>query len=98
MSYNKRIVFIALAGFILTSPNAIAQSTDPAWLEDVTIQLALEEQCDVGYFISMKESELAGQLFFEARAQCQDGRQFDAVRKGNMEPFKITKCEETVVC
>ena len=39
-----------------------------------------------------------GQLFFEARAQCQDGRQFDAIRKGNMAPFRITKCEETVVC
>lgn len=98
MTCNKTITYLAITGLILTSSNAIAQSTDPAWLEDVTQQLALEKQCEVGYFISMKESELAGQLFFEARAQCQDGRQFDAIRKGNMAPFRITKCEETVVC
>lgn len=98
MTYNIKLISSVLVGIFLTSSNTMSQSTDPAWLEDVTLQLALEKQCDVGYFISMKESELAGQLFFEARAQCQDGRQFDAVRKGNMEPFRITRCEETVVC
>lgn len=98
MLHKYKVIFAISAGSLLVALLAHAQSHDPAWLEDVTIQLALEKQCNVGYFISMKESELAGQLFFEARAQCVDGRQFDAVRKGNLEPFKITKCKEMAVC
>ena len=94
----KTKILAAFASLLLTAPYAIAQSTNPAWLDEVTMQLALEEQCNVGYFISMKETELAGQLYFEARAQCEDGRQFDAVREGRIQPFKITKCKETVVC
>ncbi len=94
----KKKILVTFASVLLTAPHAIAQSTNPAWLDEVTMQLAFEEQCNVGYFISMKETELAGQLYFEARAQCEDGRQFDAVREGRIQPFKITKCKETVVC
>lgn len=98
MPYCLKLANSTIAGIAMTCSIALAQSTNPAWLDEVTVQLALEEQCNVGYFISMKETELAGQLYFEARAQCEDGRQFDAVREGRIQPFKITKCKETVVC
>lgn len=98
MPYCLKLASSTITGIAMTFSVALAQSTNPAWLDEVTVQLALEEQCNVGYFISMKETELAGQLYFEARAQCEDGRQFDAVREGRIKPFKITKCKETVVC
>lgn len=90
--------FYALSSIALLTSQGLAQSSDPAWLDEATGQLAFEQDCEVSYFITMKESELAGRIFYEARAQCQDGRQFDVVRKGDMEPFKISKCEQTVVC
>lgn len=83
---------------IIMPAQSLAQSNDLAWIETLTDQLAAVEDCDVGYFIHVKESELAGRIFYEAKAQCTDGRQFDASRTGENEPFKLSKCQETSVC
>ncbi|WP_306118565.1 MULTISPECIES: hypothetical protein [unclassified Roseitalea] len=75
---------------------AFAQSTDPAWLDEVTAQLARDEQCQVEYYVNIAEGELAGRRTFEARAQCRDGRQFDAARTEPEEEFTLSLCEVQV--
>lgn len=93
MSYvqSRRLMLaavVALAG----TPFAYAQSSNPAWLDQLSEQLAIEEQCAVDYFLNIKEGELAGRLTFEARAQCADGRQFDGALTVPGDKFIISKC------
>ncbi|MEQ8479850.1 MAG: hypothetical protein RIC18_04260 [Hoeflea sp.] len=70
----------------------VAQSSDPAWLDDLSAQLAREKQCAVEYYLNIREGDLAGRLTFEARAQCADGRQFDAARTEPDRTFAISEC------
>ncbi|MBO6636450.1 MAG: hypothetical protein JJ920_00085 [Roseitalea sp.] len=72
---------------------ALAQSTDPAWLDAVSEQLARDEQCLVEYYVNIREGELAGRKTFEARAQCRDGRQFDAARTEPEAEFSFQLCQ-----
>ena len=88
----------ALAATALTIPTATAQSADPAWLDQVTEQLARDEQCAVEFFVNMREGQLAGRLTHEARAQCADGRQFDAARTEPETEFTLSECERIRVC
>lgn len=76
---------------------ALAQSTDPAWLDDLKEQLAFDKECKVSYLMNMREGQLGGQLTYEARVQCEDGRMFDASRVGATGLFEIKACE-TQVC
>jgi len=71
---------------------ASAQSANPAWLDQLSEQLAVEKDCAVDYFLNLKEGELAGRLTFEARAQCADGRQFDGSLTEPAEEFTISEC------
>jgi hypothetical protein len=80
-----------------SAPVAFAQSSDAAWLEELTLQLASEKQCRVEYFVNLKETELASRKTYVARAQCRDGRQFDASRIEPAEKFIIKTCG-TAVC
>ena len=90
-------VIAAITAAALVAPAvAWAQSTDPAWLDTVSEQLARDEQCQVDYFVNIREGELAGRKTFEARAQCRDGRQFDAVRTEPETEFKVRLCEVQV--
>jgi hypothetical protein len=73
--------------------NAHAQSSDPAWLDDLTFQIATFKQCEVAYILNMREGSLGGQNTYEARVQCEDGRMFDASRIGDDAPFTFEKCE-----
>ena len=73
-------------------PLAHAQSSNPAWLDQLSQQLAIEEQCAVDYFLNIKEGELSGRLTFEARAQCADGRQFDGALTEPADEFTISQC------
>ncbi|MCI5075764.1 hypothetical protein [Oricola sp.] len=84
---------IALLGAIAAGvPSANAQSSDPAWLDQLSEQLASEQDCAVDYYLNIRESELAGRHTFEARAQCRDGRQFDASLTEPAEAFTIKEC------
>ena len=71
---------------------AFAQSTDPAWLDDLGAQLAAEQECSVEYYINATEGGVIGRRIYEARAQCTDGRQFDGVREEPEERFTISAC------
>ncbi len=71
---------------------ASAQSANPACLDQLSEQLAVEKDCAVDYFLNLKEGELAGRLTFEARAQCAHGRQFDGSLTEPAGEFTISEC------
>jgi hypothetical protein len=74
----------------------MAQS-DPSWLDDLNFQAESQQKCKIMYLMRWRESELAGKKTYEARLQCEDGRQFDAQRIGDVEPFTFKACD-TQVC
>ena len=87
----RALIMSLLVGGVLASP-AVAQSTDPAWLDEITRAIAAEKQCEVGYFIAAREYDLGGRRVFEARVQCVDGRQFDASRTEPDTDFTFQAC------
>ncbi|MEM5494175.1 hypothetical protein [Hoeflea sp. AS16] len=92
----KSLILAAATGLAMM-PFAHAQSANPAWLDQLSEQLATEKACAVDYFLNIKEGKLAGRLTFEARAQCADGRQFDASLTEQADTFTISECD-TQVC
>ena len=85
-------LIIVSAMTLVFASAAYAQSANPAWLDMLSEQLAVEEGCAVEYYLNIKEGELAGRLTFEARAQCADGRQFDGSLIEPAEEFTISEC------
>lgn len=80
----------------LSASGAMAQSTDPAWLDDLGMQLRSELECEPNIYINMREGVLGTNKVFEARVQCLDGRMFDASRVEPDESFTIRACEVAV--
>ena len=89
-----KIILIA-AICVLANP-AIAQSTDPTWLQELESQLISEKNCEPEFYVSAREGKLAGRVYYEARVQCRDGRRFDANRLNPDLYFTITPCATTV--
>lgn len=93
---KKLFGLLIAAGFLLAagvSEYPSAQTADPEWLNSLNFQMERDEQCEVAYYIRIKEDTLASEKTFEARLQCVDGRQFDATRIGEFEDFKVKRCE-----
>ncbi|MDF1607109.1 hypothetical protein PZ897_02860 [Hoeflea sp. YIM 152468] len=89
---DVRTLTITAALMLTVTSLAQAQSANPAWLDQLSEQLAIEKDCAVEYFLNLKEGELAGRLTFAARAQCADGRQFDGALTEPANEFTITAC------
>lgn len=94
---NMRSIALTAAMSLAFTSGAFAQSANPAWLDQLSEQLAIEKDCAVEYFLNMKEGELVGRLTFEARAQCADGRQFDGSLIEPADKFTLSECG-TQVC
>ncbi|MDP2120955.1 MAG: hypothetical protein Q8S27_20725 [Hoeflea sp.] len=92
MPTHSRSIVLSAALLIAFSASAHAQSSDPAWLDNLSSQLAVQEDCAVEYYLNIREGNLAGRLTFEARAQCADGRQFDGSLIEPAEEFTISEC------
>ncbi len=56
----------------------------------------MEKQCEVAYHLNVREYRQGGLWTFEARIQCVDGRQFDAVRREDEADFTFRTCGTTV--
>ncbi len=93
---TRNIVSFAAAALMLVPGAVLAQSSDPAWLDDMKDQLLFEKECSVVYLMNMREGELGGQKTYEARVQCEDGRMFDASRTGASGSFEFKACEVQV--
>lgn len=88
----KRLM-IAAAASLAMAASALAQSADPAWLDDLRYDIAAQLQCEISYIVRLQEGQLGAQRTYEARVQCADGRMFDASRIGEAEAFKFKACE-----
>ncbi len=86
-------VFCGVLLAITFSFDAIAQSIDPPWTEDLTWQLGVENDCKVDKYISTHDGKIGERAFFEARLKCSDGRMLDAHRIEPQETFIIKRCE-----
>ncbi len=84
---------VSIFSLCLLSNGTFAQTTDPAWLEELNFEIAAEKQCEVIYIVRMQEGVLGGQPTYDARVQCEDGRMFDASRIGEAAPFTFALCE-----
>lgn len=92
----KKLSMILAAALVIAGcrmPPVWAQSSDPAWLEDVQNQLADEKQCEVAFFVRVTEDKLGGRETYMARAQCVDGRQFDATKTEGDDKFAVKACQ-----
>lgn len=95
--FKKSILFsLALAASAAMTAPLSAQSSDPAWLEDLKQQLEQDQECEVSYFINMREGQIGTNTYFEARVQCLDGRMFDANRTEPESQFTIKACGAAV--
>jgi hypothetical protein len=86
-----------VASLLLVSGTGLAQTDNPAWLDQLEEQIAEQEQCEIGFYTFVNEEKLGGRTIQEARVQCVDGRQFDASRAEPEVRFTITECG-TRVC
>ena len=89
---KARAIAYCMFSLFLTS-GAIAQSANPDWLDELNYQFAIEEECEVLYYMWLREIPLGAQVAHEARAQCADGRQFDASRITPEVKFTFKRCE-----
>ncbi len=89
----KTMHTIAALSLLALPLPAAAQTSDPAWLDTLNYEMEREEQCEVAYYIRIKEGTLGAEKTYEARLQCVDGRQFDATRIGETADFEIRACE-----
>lgn len=79
--------------------SAPGQAQSAAWLDDLMLQLAIEEACDITEILSSEEGILGSSVFFEARVQCEDGRKFDVSRIEPDEKFTVRNCDFVdIVC
>ncbi len=98
MAHNlacRLFIVIALASAVaLPVPQPGAQETfDSVWLEKLNKQLMDEQDCEVAFYVRLNEGELGGRKTMEARAQCEDGRAFDASRVEPEATFTIRACD-----
>jgi len=84
---------LAIAAAFMAAPAAMAQSSDPSWLDAMKEQAAFDKQCEVAYVLNLREGVLGGQPTYEARIACVDGRMFDATRIGTQALFEFKACE-----
>jgi len=93
MSRSHKIAAMLCALAFATSAGPPASSANEQWLDDLMLQLAVEEACDVAELLSSTEGFLGNNVFIDARVQCEDGRQFDASRLEPAEEFTLRICE-----
>jgi len=95
MKPQSKIIALIVLGFLLPSLTSFsfAQTSDPAWLDTLNFEMEREQECEVAYYIRIKEGMLGTKKTYEARVQCVDGRQFDAARVGEVDDFEIKACE-----
>jgi hypothetical protein len=80
-------IVLGLAVAIGFSQVAMAQ-----WDEDLSAQLLWELDCTVTLISGAIEREIDGERVIIAKAHCEDGRVFDAIRRHELDDFELTEC------
>jgi hypothetical protein len=82
----KRVVLGLVFGMCL-SKVAMAD-----WEEELAARLLWDLNCTVALISGVIEREIDGELVIIAKAHCEDGRLFDAVRRHEFEDFELNEC------
>lgn len=77
---------------------AAASALAATWQSELSSQMQELHGCKVGFLAQVNERHEDGRPVVSAMVQCEDGRQFDAVRHGKRGLFTITVCEQRRVC
>lgn len=95
MCINIRFLqLVVLATSLLFfNANAFAQTENPGWVDELTLQLLIEKECEVVEYEALHQGRLGEQNSYTARALCRDGLKYDASRIGDDEDFNIRLCE-----
>ena len=91
---RKAVIALAVAAIAaLSVVTAPAEELEEDWLDELMLQLAIEEACDVVHLFSFREDRIDSNILVEAKVQCEDGRTFDASRLEPAERFDIRICD-----
>lgn len=89
--FTRFVVAFLASSFLISS--AFSQSENPGWIDDVTLQLLVDYECEVIGYEALHEGRLGGRNTYMAKAVCKDGRKYDASRVGEDDDFAIRICE-----
>ncbi|HYZ26134.1 MAG TPA: hypothetical protein VE597_04445 [Geminicoccaceae bacterium] len=82
----------------LSPAAALLAAASPAladWQKDLAAQLRWDHECAVRFYSDVIERLIEAQMVMIAKAQCEDGRTFDAIQRDAPEDFEITECTPT---
>ena len=96
MTYSTQLLGGLSVATWLAAGAALADDYTPLWIGELTYQLERDVQCDVSYYIRAKDYGEGGFGYVEARAKCEDGREFDAFRENRFDDFTIIQCANAV--
>ncbi len=91
----QSILTLIIVGSMIASAPAPAVSMElyePDWLDDLSLQLLVQNDCTVEYFVSAKQAIVEDEIVFSARARCVDGRKFNATRRAKQWVFTVERC------
>lgn len=94
MAFHRHIillVLIVLLALAIALPRPAAAQT---WQSELTEQIAEERDCEVSFMSHVVERDIEGRLLVMAKVHCVDKRTFDALRKDELDLFRITLCED----
>jgi len=93
---RKMSALVTALLLILNGDGVLAQSENPEWLDELSFQLQLEQQCKAEYYLNINEYDGPTGRAQSARVQCNDGRRFDAARTEPATEFVIETCGNQV--
>ncbi|CAN5425907.1 hypothetical protein BH10PSE7_BH10PSE7_18520 [soil metagenome] len=83
-----------IASSLMAAISVTEARSDPLeWTPTLKSQLHKTEGCEMMYMTDVKEYRLLDHDIVEARAHCDDGRSFDAVRRDRKGPWKTVACK-----
>lgn len=94
MRTKSALVAALLLG--LSGDGVLAQSENPEWLDELSFQLQMEQQCKADYYLNIHEYDGPTGRSQSARVQCSDGRRFDATRAEPATEFVVKTCGNQV--
>lgn len=82
-----------ITSLLFFNATVFAQSENPGWVDELTLQLLMEYQCELAEYEALHVGKLGGRNSYTAKAVCADGRKYDATRIGDDDDFNIRLCE-----
>ena len=62
------------------------------WQAELRQQMREDHRCLIAFYSQVDEREVEGITIVMVRLHCQDGRVFEASRRGPLSPFRVSEC------